>query len=171
MRWELLTGAVTYLLQTPAITFPQEVGEQVAALASELRVAVLPCISKRVIGGLAGGWRGGCARLLPALGETGCAMGRRRARVSRAPTQNPRPDAAFGMGQRWVPAAMAPAAAPMASHLALRAMRRRALPPLAARTAASRSWVRTAVLARSSVRSAWAAASLAWQARQSREKS
>src|SRR6266478_7938761 len=98
MRWELLTGAVTYLLQTPAITFPQEVGEQVAALASELRVAVLPCISKRVIGGLAGGWRGGCARLLPALGETGCAMGRRRARVSRAPTQNPRPDAALG----WV---------------------------------------------------------------------
>src|SRR6266478_9596528 len=60
----------------------------------------LPCClaSKRVIGGLAGGWRGGCARLLPALGETGCAMGRRRARVSRAPTQNPRPDAALG----WV---------------------------------------------------------------------
>src|SRR6266851_9146770 len=61
----------------------------------------LPCClaSKRVIGGLAGAWRGGCARLLPALGETGCAMGRRRARVSRAPTQNPRPEAALGMGQ------------------------------------------------------------------------
>ncbi len=87
--------------------------------SSELRLAVLPCISKRVIGGLAGAWRGGCARLLPervigglagawrggcarllpALGETGCAMGRRRARVSRAPTQNPRPEAALGMGQ------------------------------------------------------------------------
>src|SRR6266481_8809869 len=43
--------------------------------------------------------------------------------------------------------------------------------PLAARTASSRSRVRTAGLARSSVRSAWAAASFAWQARQSRLKS
>src|SRR5712664_1686064 len=66
---------------------------------------------------------------------------------------------------------MAPAAAPMANHLALRAMRRRTLPPLAARTASSRSRARMAVLARSSVRSAWAAASLAWQALQSSAKS
>ena len=56
---------------------------------------------------------------------------------------------------------MAPAAAPMASHLALRVIRRRRLPPLAARTASSRSRVKTAVLARSSVRSPWEAASLA----------
>src|SRR6266852_588861 len=66
---------------------------------------------------------------------------------------------------------MAPKAAPMASHLAARAARRRKLPPLAARTASSRSRVRTAVLARSSVRSPWEAASLTWQALQSRAKS
>ena len=56
--------------------------------------------------------------------------------------------------QRWAFAAMAPAAAPMASHLALRVIRRRRLPPLAARTASSRSRVKTAALARSSARSA-----------------
>ena len=39
------------------------------------------------------------------------------------------PRRGFGMGQRWVLAAMAPAAAPMASHLALRAMRRRDASP------------------------------------------
>src|SRR5882762_9257001 len=74
-------------------------------------------------------------------------------------------------GHRWAFAATAPARAPMASHLALRATRRRTLPPLAAWTAWSRSWVRTTVLARSSVRSAWVAANLAWQALQSMAKS
>jgi len=48
--------------------------------------------------------------------------------------------------------------------------RRQALPPLATRSASSRSLVRAAVLAFSSARSLWATESLAWQAWQSRVK-
>src|SRR6267378_2801221 len=85
--------------------------------------------------------------------------------------QHAAPLRGLARGHRWAFAATAPARAPMASHLALRVMRRRTLPPLAAWTAWSRSWVRTTVLARSSVRSAWVMASLAWQALQSMAKS
>ncbi len=68
-------------------------------------------------------------------------------------------------------AARVPAAAPMRSHLAARARRCKVLPPLAVRTASSRSLIRVAVFDFSSARSDWVAASLAWQALQSRAKS
>jgi hypothetical protein len=70
--------------------------------------------------------------------------------------------AAMLRAQRLARPAMAPAAGPMANHLAARTTRLRALPPLAVRMAPSRSLMRVAVLVCSSVRSAWAAASLAW---------
>src|SRR5580704_16035467 len=59
----------------------------------------------------------------------------------------------------------------MRSHSAARAKRWMALPPLAVRTAASRSLVRVAVFVFSSARSDWAAVSLVWQALQFRAKS
>jgi hypothetical protein len=82
-----------------------------------------------------------------------------------------RPALGWRQHQRMAFAATAPAAAPSANHFAARAIRRRALPPLAARTAASRSLVSAAVLTLSSFRSACVAVSLAWQALQSSAKS
>ncbi len=73
--------------------------------------------------------------------------------------------------QRVALAATAPAAAPLANHIAARRMRCRTVPPFAAVTAASRSLLSAAVLVFSSVRALWAAASFACQALQSRAKS
>src|ERR1700733_6438171 len=63
--------------------------------------------------------------------------------------------------------AVAPIVAPMANHSKLRRNRRPRVPPLGAMTAASRSRVMASNLAASSVRFCWAAASWAWQERQS----
>src|SRR5205085_11968699 len=64
--------------------------------------------------------------------------------------------------QWWAEAAAAPAAAPRANHFAARARRRRVPPPFVTRMASLRSWVRVADLVRSSAKSDWAAARLAW---------